>query len=355
MTGELAMPTGRGAIAQDEQPSNVTVAFPQKPSEPKSTVAGMGKLLEDAEYLLDYAAESGITLDPAMVATIIAAEASDKLSNEDAVKAIAAVTALSAQLQPVSAKTLRACKEDAQCTVRTYRRIAIVLGIFLLVSSMFSFVTNRLSAVLENDIVAANELAITLTAAAMSATTPEARATINADPRNLTNLQQFFTTIRDLQRVSLQLNVFIMGEPRPVESMEVMYPIDLHREVISKLPVFQSIRSFAKDVQERTALFYGAMSNFLLPPLYAILGACAYLLRSFAEQVKARTFTPSRTDSARFIIAAIGGGAVGLFNNFTMGESFPPLAIAFLVGYATDIFFSFLDRIQQSFTKAKPA
>ena len=60
---------------------------------------------------------------------------------------------------------------------------------------------------------------------------------------------------------------------------------------------------------------------------------------------------PSRTDSARFIIAAIGGGAVGLFNNFTLGESFPPLAIAFLVGYATDIFFSFLDRVQQSFTK----
>jgi len=95
------------------------------------------------------------------------------------------------------------------------------------------------------------------------------------------------------------------------------------------------------------------LSNFLLPPLYAILGgACAYLLRSFSEQVRTRTLSPSRTDSARFIIAAIGG-AVGLFNNFTMGESFPPLAIAFLVGYATDIFFSFLDRIQQSFTKPK--
>jgi hypothetical protein len=102
-------------------------------------------------------------------------------------------------------------------------------------------------------------------------------------------------------------------------------------------------------------LYYGALSNFLLPPLYAILGACAYLLRSFSEQVKNRTFLPSRTDSARFIIAAIGGGAVGLFNNFTLGENFPPLAIAFLVGYATDIFFSFLDRFQQTFAKPKPS
>jgi len=119
--------------------------------------------------------------------------------------------------------------------------------------------------------------------------------------------------------------------------------------------VFQDVRSFAKDVQERAALYYGALSNFLLPPLYAILGACAYLLRSFSEQVKNRTFLPSRTDSARFIIAAIGGGAVGLFNNFTLGENFPPLAIAFLVGYATDIFFSFLDRFQQTFAKPKPS
>ena len=349
------MPTGHGPIAQDAQPSNVTVVFPQRHGDPKSSVAGMEKLLQDAEYLLDYAAESGIPLDPATVATIIAAEASDKLSNEDAVKAIAAVTALSAQLQPVSAKTLRACKDQAQLTVKTYRRIAIVLGLFLLVSSMFSFVTTRLSAVLESDIVAANELAITLTSAAMSATTPEAKAALNADPRNLTNLQQFFTAIRDLQRVSLQLNVFTLGERRTPETMEVMFPIDLYREVISKLPVYQSIRSFAKDVQERTALFYGALSNFLLPPLYAILGACAYLLRTFSEQVRTRTFSPSRTDSARFIIAAIGGSAVGLFNNFTMGESIPPLAIAFLVGYATDIFFSFLDRIQQSFTKPKCA
>jgi hypothetical protein len=97
------------------------------------------------------------------------------------------------------------------------------------------------------------------------------------------------------------------------------------------------------------------LSNFLLPPLYAMLGACAYLLRSFSEQVKARTFTPSTTDSARFIIAAIGGGAVGLFSSFTPGQvtSLSPLAIAFLVGYATDIFFSFLDGLQPAFTKAK--
>jgi hypothetical protein len=44
---------------------------------------------------------------------------------------------------------------------------------------------------------------------------------------------------------------------------------------------------------------------------------------------------------------------IGLFNNFTVtqGASIPPLAIAFLVGYAVDVFFSFLEGLIRSFTK----
>jgi hypothetical protein len=47
---------------------------------------------------------------------------------------------------------------------------------------------------------------------------------------------------------------------------------------------------------------------------------------------------PSIANSARFLIAGIGGAVVGLSNNFTItqGASIPPLAIAFLVGYAVD-------------------
>ncbi len=66
-----------------------------------------------------------------------------------------------------------------------------------------------------------------------------------------------------------------------------------------------------------------------------------------------RTFTPSVANSARFLVAAIGGAVVGLFNNFTVGQgaSIPPLAIAFLVGYAVDVFFTFLEGLLQVFTK----
>jgi hypothetical protein len=46
---------------------------------------------------------------------------------------------------------------------------------------------------------------------------------------------------------------------------------------------------------------------------------------------------------------------VGLFDNFTIGQgaSIPPLAIAFLVGYGVEVFFSFLDGLLQPLTKGR--
>jgi hypothetical protein len=101
------------------------------------------------------------------------------------------------------------------------------------------------------------------------------------------------------------------------------------------------------------SFYYGAVTVCLLPVLYALLGTCAYLLRTFERQMATRTFIPSGANSARFLIAGIGGAVVGLFNNFTIGQgaSIPPLAIAFLVGYAVDVFFAFLEGLLQAFTK----
>ena len=119
--------------------------------------------------------------------------------------------------------------------------------------------------------------------------------------------------------------------------------------------VYQDVRYFAQSVLDDVSFFYGAITTCLLPVLYALLGTCAYLLRTFDQQMATRTFIPSAANSARFLIAAIGGAVVGLFNNFTItqGASIPPLAIAFLVGYAVDVFFSFLEGLLQAFARTK--
>jgi len=91
----------------------------------------------------------------------------------------------------------------------------------------------------------------------------------------------------------------------------------------------------------------------MLPVLYALLGACAYLLRSLKKHIRNQTYIPHYANSARFIIAAIGGAVVGLFNNFSITQvpSISPLAIAFLVGYAVDMFYAFLDGLLKNFIK----
>ena len=92
------------------------------------------------------------------------------------------------------------------------------------------------------------------------------------------------------------------------------------------------------------------------PVLYALLGTCAYLLRCFEEELRAMTFMlPSRVNLARFLIADIGGAVFGLFGNFTITQRsfYISAAIAFLAGYAVDIFLSFLHGLVQTFTKRK--
>ena len=379
-----ALPGKQGA---EPNPSTAIVAFirknliHRKHREHKSVVVGSDKMLEDAEYLLKHAAQAGIKLDKATVQTIISAGAAEKLSSEETAEAFAAVTELAEKLKPVTAETLRACERKAAQTVHFYLITAILLGGFLLVSSVLSFIASGLSKSLTDDINLANQLAVTLNsdAAPQPTAASAAAATPSLDPKRLANLQQFAAAIRDMYGLSHELSWFVLSSDAiPVlasaanpnaasgtnalreEDMEIQVAIppaqvDIPKEVQLKTQLLQKVRYLAKDVQEKTSLWYGALGNFLLPPLYAMLGACAYLLRLFSEQIRACTFTPSTTDGARFIIAAIGGGAVGLFSSFTPGEvtSLSPLAIAFLVGYATDIFFSFLDGLQPAFTKAK--
>jgi hypothetical protein len=180
-------------------------------------------------------------------------------------------------------------------------------------------------------------------------------------------LQQYATTIRSIDARARQLNALVLWtEGDPCAGIR-NNPAALHKvfELPAGLPnlaqaaedrttVYQEVRFFAQSLLEDTSFFYGAITCCILPALYALLGTCAYLLRTFEQQMSTRTFIPSDANSARFLIAGIGGAVVGLFNNFsiTQGATVSPLAIAFLVGYAVDVFFAFLEGMLQSFTRS---
>lgn len=349
--------------------------------------------LNDAERLLKYAAETGIEIGDDIRNYILQARAagsSNKWNEETVANLLTALTDLAVRVKPVTAESLKSYFDDSRRTVRFYSSVAIPLAIIIVLLAAISFVASAISNAIRTDIAAANDLAVKLrvqlgpfsagtqaAASAVSASpTPESvtstlpQSAPSKDPTEvITELVQFASTIREIYARAGQLNLLVpwvrddpfagnrgnRGEMRGNFELPVGLP-NPAQAAAERINVYQDVRHFAQRLLDDVSFWYGAFTTCILPVFYAILGTLAYLLRSFEQQMSTRTFIPSEANSARFLIAAIGGTVVGLFSNFsiTQGASIPPLAIAFMVGYAVDVFFAFLDGLLQTFTKSSP-
>jgi hypothetical protein len=354
----------------------------------------LAEALHDAERLLKYSAETGTTIDDDIRHHILQARAagSSGWSEEIAANLLTALTKLSARVQPVTAESVKWC-EDTRPAVRTYFRVAVCLAFIIVPFSVVSFVATAISTAIRADIAIGNDLAVRLRVQlgpppsltqAVASTTGVTSAPASAAPTPspsapppglnatdvITELQLFASTIRAIDARARQLNVLVLNTVRDPYAGIREKPAEIHRRfqlpeglpdlaqaANERINVYQDVRYFAQNLLDDVSFYYGAISTCILPVLYALLGTCAYLLRSFEQQIRTRTFIPSEVNVARFLIAGIGGAVVGLFNNFniTQGASIPPLAIAFLVGYAVDVFFAFLEGLLQTFTKNTPA
>jgi hypothetical protein len=351
------------------------------------------RAVDDALRLLVYAAESGKNVDDTTRNAILHAKAATSAGWDDTISAslLAALTKLAADLNPVTVESLEASSDKlTKPTVTTLRWWAFILAIPITLFSVLGFVSSSISSAIRTDITTANELLVKLrselgTHDAPSDGTPDRPKLPQGLNQGdvITQLQQYASTVRAIDARARQLNWFVFKAERdpfaeyrwnrklsnkeqetnkanqemlkakfqlPVGLANMPYALD------NLTTTYQDVRSFAQDVLDLVSVSYGAITTCLLPILYALLGTCAYLLRSFEEQLRTLTFTPSsRATWARFLIAGIGGAVVGLFGNFSINEgaSISPLAIAFLVGYAVDVFFSFLEGLLQSFTKPR--
>jgi len=253
----------------------------------------------------------------------------------------------------------------------------IVLSAIIIPTTIATFVSSNMSAAIRDDINKANGLAVKLS----TELGPPERTDVSLTEK-IADLQDYASTVRLIYSRSRKLNHFVIPSveiPLPLErpqgsAGEKMdpYQIALYLKGKFELPVplpldnlakvrddmtntYQDVRYFAQTIRTDISTFYGAINSCILPILYALLGTCAYLLRTFEDQITKRAFVPSSANSARFLIAAIGGTVIGLFGNFTAQVSASPLAVAFLVGYSVEVFFAFLEGLIKAFTKSGPA
>ena len=305
--------------------------------------------LDDAERLLKYAAEVGVTIDDGTRNDIVQARTycGGGWTETAATALLAALTKLSAQLKPVTAVSLKACRDEPCHAVRGYPGWAICQATVIVPFSFASFVTSGFSDAIRKDVASANELTVKLVAqlhpaaAAVSLTTSAEGSSGSEVPPGLSvvelvgELQQFASLIRSIDDRARRLNAFVFffetdpyagirighqSELRDVFQLPAELPKHFEQAADDRVFVYQNVRTFAQSLQDDVATFYGAIATCLLPVLYALLGTCAYLLRSFEQEMTTRTYIPSSANSARFLIAAISGGVVGLFNNFTVTQ-----------------------------------
>src|SRR5262249_41429005 len=375
----MAETTLRAVPSTDESIKQHRIATKAPDKAPPSSATcplatGLNEKLQDAERLLLYAADAGIVIRPNIRDAVLKAKitSAGKWSEQTAANLLSALTTLAAQLKPVTADSLKACVEGSsgKKLLWYYRWITIGLALCIIPFSVLAFITSTMSEAIRKDIETANELTVKLgdQVRAISAQEPISQD-IPASHDSARDLQEFAATIRAIDGRAWQLNRFLaysISDPfqrawswknrnaqlRELFELPPGIP-DFSKAATDKIGVYQDVRYFAQSIRESISTFYGAMGTCILPVLYALLGACAYLLRSLEERIKLRTFTKPNAHSVRLLMAGIAGGVVGMFNNFNISQnpSVSPLAIAFLVGYATDVFFSFVEGLLETFTR----
>ncbi|AUI67684.1 hypothetical protein [Beggiatoa leptomitoformis] len=108
-------------------------------------------------------------------------------------------------------------------------------------------------------------------------------------------------------------------------------------------------------LQERQFILR-ALQLYLLPVLYGLLGASAYVLRVLTVEIRELTYVKESNISYRLRIqlGALSGLAIGWFTepNVASFSALSPLALAFLAGYSVELLFALMDKVIGAFSNS---
>lgn len=122
-----------------------------------------------------------------------------------------------------------------------------------------------------------------------------------------------------------------------------------NQQALSRQEQADNNREKARQAQLAGKFVLDILQGYLLPLLYGMLGAATYVIRDLSKQIKEVTYSEGTgvQHLSRISLGALAGIMVGWFsfliNTSTFLGSVSPLAIAFLVGYNIELFFSLMD------------
>jgi hypothetical protein len=198
----------------------------------------LSEKLKEAELLLAYAVEVGIEVEETVRGSILTARTESDgagLTRPAADNLLIALTTLAAKVRPVTVASLIACHDPKKprAEIRFYGIIAGIIGLVILLFSLCTFASSRVSDQIGKDIETANNLAAKLRTElgpSPPAGNPSPDAPIGtnvtmdvvwygtngippglSDKDVITDLQQFAATMREIQGYAGLLKYFLLS------------------------------------------------------------------------------------------------------------------------------------------------
>ena len=321
-------------------------------------------VVRNSKALLEYAALAGIQLPEPTINALVRAKDWSKTnpaSLDETVKFYAALTELAGKAAPVTVDTLRMPEDKARRSLRRNGFFSVALALVVVIFSGVTYVTVSMSKDIENGIEHANDLAVKLrsqvgppnpgniqeTTCGVATEPPKPELSSKDEILIISELQDFSSTIRTILRTSMKLDFFVRNwETSPLDTLDgtsewkqnpqaelQLQPglVNMRKEAFCKIGAYQDVREFGLNVRADILAVYGAFSNYLLPVLYALLGAFAFNLRDFSDRVTKRTYHASSYANTARTVAAMTVGVISVCSEHLQpGCPAQPLALACL-------------------------
>lgn len=323
--------------------------LPTQPADsPKNGEATIADSVHEAQLLLTYVARNGIEIDSNVVAELVQAKyglEQAQWTAEQEIKFWSAFNALTKVVQPVSVASLKATQavpmgakiSPARQAVGVYQRWSVFLLILLLIAHVYwsmGAVRFTTAADYPKQIQQLQErLEIE------RSRTPQEKW---AESREINTLE----VERERYDLLVQASLIRLMAWNPTRIFD-LDNIAVPEETVGEKPELGPFQLdiVTKDVQFTLEL----MQFYILPLLYGLLGASAYVLRNLNTAIRDITYVTESNISYRLRIqlGGLSGLAIGWFpttDSLVSFGSLTPMALAFAMGYNVEILFASMDK-----------
>jgi len=390
------------ATTNTERATNrVSGTAPDTIDAPPDLGKGLSTAIAEAEQIVLYTVRHGIDVPTDILKTVVAARKKgllDRWSEDDLVKFWQSAAAIAKLVQPVTIDSIKATG-SAVATMVWGGFSALLLVFLVMTQIIWIYGTNattnidNINKTLEDtqtDLLANQGRTVGASAAAAQPGAAGREGGAQPQPANSAeSVMQLANAIYRDQKIIEQKNRELTAAYQILESWVSPFvsvselpappaPLPVRRQnltpqgiLVEETAAEAATRAAAAAEETRLAVWHQvlldaakarlkAMSGYVLPLLYGLLGAAAYVMRSLSKEISEVTF--SKVSHVRFALRLVLGMLSGISVGLVLTpETFPttlsavtPLALAFLAGYSVELVFSAMDRLISAFSSEGP-